>query len=241
MVVGSLRILAAVCASGATAYRLDHIMMQRAAAQAKAQTLVAERLLDTILVSGVSRLGVSDAPKDMHLDDLIKSVLDLPATEPFWSEVMAKVKGMAAGMASSQPLIQNCLKKEYDKFSDTVCYHLPHDMRMLKEQGTNTSRPVTAYFCGNPNIDWSGDEFQGKPQNDLCNAKVGTAYEPGGACARYSDKEMIVNMINMAKGGDPSAEGGDPRKINPSLSDCIMGLQDCNIYMCHHCPGRCSN
>jgi len=263
MVVGLLRILAAVCASG-TAYRVDHKALQRAVAVAhtKAQTVEAEtggvdalkasalasRLVDSILLSGVSRLGVpdktDDAPKDFDWEDLLKSVVDLPFLEPFWPQVVANIRSLLAIMMSSQPLFQNCINKEYEKFSDHVCYHLPSDMKMLKEQESNTSRPMTAYYCGNPDINWSGDEFQGKPQNVLCNATVGSAYEPGGVCAKYSDKELVLNLISntvssLTKGAP--MESGDPRTINTGLADCIMGLQDCNIYMCHHCPGRCSD
>merc|ERR1712194_888213 len=167
----------------------------------------------------------------------------LPATEPFWSEVVAKMKSLMLGMTPpGDHLVEWCKNKEYDRFTDHVCYHLPRDMKMLKEKGTNTSHPVTAYFCGNPDIDWSGEKFQGKPTHDVCSMTVGSAYKPGGVCD--SAKDIIMSLAEMAttamKEGNPMAAGGDPRNINAGLMDCILDIQDCNIHMCHHCPGRCS-
>merc|ERR1712194_721531 len=160
------------------------------------------------------------APAGIHTEDLLKAVLALPDTDPIYRK-----------------LHKSCSSKEYDTFARQVCHETPRDMAMLKEMGTNKSRPLTAYYCGNPNIDWSGEVFQGKPRNDLCSATFGDAYKAGGVCGKYSDKEFVMSLIPSVK----NYEVPDPRMVNVPLIDCIVGLQDCNVYMCHHCPGRCSD
>lgn len=97
-----------------------------------------------------------------------------------------------------------------------------------------------AYFCGSnaSGINWSGANTGsgGEPVADLCHARPGTAYDADGICGRWSTKQLLLNFFDTIP-----MWSVDPLTINIPSVDCLLGLGDCDIHYCQHCPGRCGS
>lgn len=157
--------------------------------------------------------------------------IDKPDDDPIWLEVRADIQQILRSLGPDQEeWMSYCPRygeKNYEAFANKSCSF---------EAGMVTGMPIDAFYCGNQksNIDWSASPFNGKPISDFCNAKVGTAYDPDGVCGRYTDKELLVNILTTVE-----LWYADARNANIMSIDCLMDIADCDIYYCQTCPGRC--
>jgi len=158
--------------------------------------------------------------------DAIKKHEDASETDPFWAATAAEVKNMTYNFdPDSKEWMDYCQAGEYDKFNAKSC--------SPKAGGSTMMHGVMAdaWYCGRTEgMDWGE---AGKPTADLCKAPVGSAYRQGGICA-IGDKQLLLNFIYRGP-----MQWSDPHNINVPSIDCIMGIVDCDIYYCQHCPGHC--
>lgn len=165
----------------------------------------------------------------VHRNLTILANLDRPANDPAWPAIKAAVKQKVWEFGQSErDWMTFCKNKDYDGFSNKSC---------SSEGGAVLvgGRVIDAFFCGaRKGIDWNASPWNGTPTEDLCHAKVGSAYEPDGACGRHTDKELLLNILLTYPYWYI-----DARYANSMSWDCIMDILDCDIYYCQKCPGRC--
>merc|ERR1712194_337413 len=152
---------------------------------------------------------------------------------PRWAEWRAKIKATIRETAVEAAFMDSVENKQWDVYNHMAC-NLGAGAPYQHEKGKSTKWPLDAYFCGHPDIDWSGAPWNGKPIVDLCHATVGDAFSKN-VCGMYTDKEVVLGAMP----GDLDT-ADDPRYINILTTDCIQDTVDGDIYYCQKCAGRCS-
>jgi len=123
--------------------------------------------------------------------------------------------------------------KEYDKYAEKACF--------FNEGGSSKDDNgimVDAYYCGSQHlgIDWSNLTKAGYKLADLCNAKVGTAWNSDGICGSLSKKQLLLNFVETTV-----LWGEQAALINVPSLDCFLDLVDGDIHYCQTCADHCKH
>jgi len=163
-----------------------------------------------------------------------KKFSSVPSRDPMWAVARKKLKAMMlAADAGSREWNVYAEKKDWVGFNKKSCGFIGGST-LIPEPGKSTVRPTDAFYCGHPAVDWSGEQFGGKPINDLCHAEVGDASKPS-LCGKYTDKELVLGLAVS-----PLDVLEDARNVNVMTVDCLMDIVDGDIYYCQKCAGRCN-
>mmetsp|Transcript_58558 Transcript_58558/g.117210 ORF Transcript_58558/g.117210 Transcript_58558/m.117210 type:complete len:256 (+) Transcript_58558:89-856(+) len=172
-----------------------------------------------------SVLGSPESPLSKVMGEVLASQ-SKPGSDPFWSATHDKIRDLTLQEPVAANFVRLCQSGDFARYNRTGC--APNAEGSIVVNGSQAD----AYFCGSPAVDWVSFKY---PVNSICTAEPGSAYGPEGQCGKQSKKQLVLNYASTV----PHWKD-DIFLVNVPSVDCILGLGDCDIYYCQHCPGRCS-
>jgi len=164
----------------------------------------------------------------------VKASTDVSAEDPQWKKVYTDVARLLKTMSfDGMQWAFLAQWEEYDKFTEKSCF--------FNDAGSATDDNgilMDAYYCGAQHlgIDWSNLTKAGYKLADLCNAKVGTAWNSDGICGSLGKKQLLLNLVESLP-----LWGLQNALINVPSMDCIMDLVDGDIHYCQRCADHCEH
>jgi len=175
------------------------------------------------------QLSASASRRDGTLQPTVSSVLasaGKPDSDPYWAETYATIRRLLETSAAARNFLRLCKANDLVEYTATGC--APDAEGSTVVNGT----VADAYYCGAPSVNFSKLSY---PVTRICTAQPGSAYTLEGYCGKYSQKELVLNFVKTVPNWSKNVQ-----LINVPSIDCILGLGDCDIYYCQHCPGRCA-
>uniref|UniRef100_A0A7S1Q950 Uncharacterized protein n=1 Tax=Alexandrium catenella TaxID=2925 RepID=A0A7S1Q950_ALECA len=169
-----------------------------------------------------------------ELDAKMRVGVNLSDTDPLWKNASEIIRHAAYESTPGKKFMDLCSAGNITEYVKESC---STDTLGAIPVGT-TGIPVDAFFCGSTHsgINWTRP-FWGPyspPVKPVCEAKADTAYTPTGICGRWTTKQLVLSFFLTTP-----LWTVDPVVINAPAVHCLLGLGDCDIQYCQHCPGRC--